>query len=593
MRTSSLDNAVESSRKQSPTDSQLLKRFVASGDEGAFAQFVERHGAYIFGVCRRLLAHAQDAEDVFQASFLELARQASSVCERDSVAAWLQTVAVRMARRARNRRNLRQQREMAGTAKEPAVAPDDTTWLETRKILEEEIGHLPEELRSPIILCFFQGMTQEEASQSLGIKYRTLRARLVRGRAKLHKRLRRRGVTLAVLGAALTAESDGAVSVALSTSTVRAALAVARGAPLIEIASPAVVSLLGHKAILTTCIVAVALGLGLGGGATLLRSAGAVTDAAGQSSRRVLPDRSARTRDEAIVLARDADEKRQTADTPAKTQSRETVKRIAEDRQQNPQPSTKRRTPDSQRTQERADDLARLVKIAAAYTLKLESGGTAQVRRDPAFRWNNPPAETKDAALFFWMADDRPVALGTIIWYPKIGFMHEFQSLALEPLTAERGGEKIWQPATPGIKFAPLPDAPPPEATEAKRLVQMKTLASRFRAEVVKGPPAFPAGSIWQLRLLPKPLIRYGSTDRLARDGALFAFCQDTDPDVFLMLEVRGAGTDAAWNYALGPMTGWKATAWCDENVVWSQQELSAPKDPKLPYFVIGPSAGP
>src|SRR5262249_46895828 len=158
------------------------------------------------------------------------------------------------------------------------------------------------------------------------------------------------------------------------------------------------------------------------------------------------------------------------------------------------------RAPDSRQSRERADDLARLVRIASAYSFKLETGGTVELRREPAFRWSNPPADTKDAALFFWMAEDRPVALGTILWYSNTGYVHEFQSLALGRLTAERGGEKVWKPATPGLKFEPVPDAPRPEATEARRLVQMKSLASRFRAEVVKGPPAFPEGSRWQLR---------------------------------------------------------------------------------------------
>jgi len=251
------------------------------------------------------------------------------------------------------------------------------------------------------------------------------------------------------------------------------------------------------------------------------------------------------------------------------------------------------RDAETSQSKERADNLAMLTKFAAGYTLKLENGRVAEMRQDSAFRWSNPPADTKDAALFFWIADDRPVAVGTMIWYPKIGFVHEFQSLALESLTAERGGEKVWRPTTPGIKFAPLSDAPRPEATEAKRLVQMKTFAARFRAEVVKGPPAFPEGSVWQLRLLPKPLIRYGNPERLARDGAIFAYCQDTDPDVFLVLEARGEGKDAAWHYAVGPMTGWEATGWWGDKLVWSQKHLNGANDPKLPYFVTGPFPAP
>jgi hypothetical protein len=251
------------------------------------------------------------------------------------------------------------------------------------------------------------------------------------------------------------------------------------------------------------------------------------------------------------------------------------------------------RESETSQNQERSGDLAMLTKYAAGYSLKLDKDRPTEMSGEPAFRWSNSLAGTRDAAVFLWMADDRPVALGTIIWYPKVGVFHEFQSMALEPLTAERDGKKVWEPAPPGVKFAPLPDAPRPDATEARRLQQMKSLAGRFRAEVVKGPPVFPAGSIWQLRLLPKPLVRYGGRERVARDGALFALCQDTDPDIFVMLEARGDGADQKWHYAVGPMTGWEAKAWFNDTLVWSQKDSHPANDPKRAYFVVGPVAAP
>src|SRR3954470_10373216 len=83
------------------TDAQLLQRFVEQRDERAFAALVQRHGALVLGVCRRILHHNHDAEDAFQATFLVLVRRASAIGKRESVRSWLYSVAYRIAVRAK------------------------------------------------------------------------------------------------------------------------------------------------------------------------------------------------------------------------------------------------------------------------------------------------------------------------------------------------------------------------------------------------------------------------------------------------------------------------------------------------------------
>jgi hypothetical protein len=271
---------------------------------------------------------------------------------------------------------------------------------------------------------------------------------------------------------------------------------------------------------------------------------------------------------------------------------------IAEERPTAPTQSKPGKAPQSHSSSQRAENLAVLVKAAAKYTLELENGDAAALRREAVYRWSNAIAatigrEVKDAAVFVWISGDRPVAIGSVVWYSQLGLYHEFQSLAFEPLTAERERKKIWAPAQAGIEFNPVPEAPPPARTEAARLVQMRSIAARFRAEIVKGPPSFPEGSIWQLRLLPTPLVRYGNPSGLARDGAIFAFCQDTDPDVFLMLEARPTGGELEWRFAMGPLTSRETKGWCDDTLVWSKPLIAPPTDPKRPYFVAGPFAAP
>src|SRR5215470_12585936 len=98
------------------SDGDLLERFVTMRDESAFALLVQRHGPMVLGVCRRLLRHAQDAEDAFQATFLALARRATSIRRRNSVASWLYGVARHVALRARTAAARRRTHEQAARA---------------------------------------------------------------------------------------------------------------------------------------------------------------------------------------------------------------------------------------------------------------------------------------------------------------------------------------------------------------------------------------------------------------------------------------------------------------------------------------------
>ncbi|MAG94065.1 MAG: hypothetical protein CMJ48_09980 [Planctomycetaceae bacterium] len=54
-----------------------------------------------------------------------------------------------------------------------------------------------------------------------------------------------------------------------------------------------------------------------------------------------------------------------------------------------------------------------------------------------------------------------------------------------------------------------------------------------------------------QLRRLSQPIYRYESDNANLLDGAMFAFVQGTDPEVFLLLEARSKGNNHQWEFAL------------------------------------------
>jgi RNA polymerase sigma factor (sigma-70 family) len=212
-------------------DQHLLQRFAAQRDEEAFAELVRRHGPLVFGVCQRVLHNPHDAEDAFQATFLVLVRKAWAIRKQQSLASWLYGVAYRVARKAQARAASRGAHEPRTAAMNQFDPSAEATWKEIRHLLDEEVQRLPEKYRAPLLLCYFEGKTQDEAAGQLGWAPGIFRGRLDRGRECLRQRLIRRGVTVAggLFVAALSEGAASAVPPALMTSTVEAASAFAAG----------------------------------------------------------------------------------------------------------------------------------------------------------------------------------------------------------------------------------------------------------------------------------------------------------------------------------------------------------------------------
>jgi RNA polymerase sigma factor (sigma-70 family) len=223
------------------SDRELLHRF-ARGDETAFASLVRRHGAMVLGVGRRVLHQTADAEDVFQATFLTLARRAGSRRWHASVGNWLYLVAHRLALSARADSERRARHEAQGRVASPADPLAEVSGRELCAILDEEVARLPERLRGPLVLCCLEGQTRDEAARSLSWSLGTLKRRLEQGRALLRTRLEKRGVTLpAALAGALVAEgvSQAAIPAALITTVLTAAMTgTAASARVLALAQP-------------------------------------------------------------------------------------------------------------------------------------------------------------------------------------------------------------------------------------------------------------------------------------------------------------------------------------------------------------------
>lgn len=213
------------------TDGQLVEAFVARRDPEAFAELLRRHGPMVLSVCRRLLNDPHRADDAFQATFLVLVRKAGSIRGQNSVGGWLQRVATHAALKARVASA--RSRSLSDEAATMLAAPAEAERPEWLPILDEELGKLPEKYRAPLVLCYLEGKSREEAARLLGWTEGSVKGRLEKGRELLRGRLQRRGAVVA--SAALAAmlahagEVPAAVSADLASSTIHSATLVVDG----------------------------------------------------------------------------------------------------------------------------------------------------------------------------------------------------------------------------------------------------------------------------------------------------------------------------------------------------------------------------
>ena len=183
------------------SDRQLLERFAGRRDasaEAAFEVLVLRHGPMVLRVCHNVLGDATDAQDAFQATFLVLVRRSGSIRRLESLGSWLYGVACRVAARARVDAARRRAAERRGALRvvqavdsSGAGEPDRA---EFGPVIQEEVRRLPEKYRAVVALCYWQGLTQEQAATQLGCPLGTVRSRLARARDRLHRRLTHRGL---------------------------------------------------------------------------------------------------------------------------------------------------------------------------------------------------------------------------------------------------------------------------------------------------------------------------------------------------------------------------------------------------------------
>ena len=177
-------------------DVELLKA-IAARDEAALAQLYDRYPTILFGLLMRILNNREEAEDVLQETFLQVWRKAADFDEsRGRPFTWLVTLA---RSRAIDRLRTLASRERVAEAgarevsEEISDAATDALKSEQRGLVSDALAKLPDEQKRPIMLAYFDGLTQSEIATRLGAPLGTVKTRMRTGMIRLRELLAGQG----------------------------------------------------------------------------------------------------------------------------------------------------------------------------------------------------------------------------------------------------------------------------------------------------------------------------------------------------------------------------------------------------------------
>ena len=239
---------------------------------------------------------------------------------------------------------------------------------------------------------------------------------------------------------------------------------------------------------------------------------------------------------------------------------------------------------------ERSSRLSEMKDLVQKITVYEVSDGRrvpVKLVEEAVLRMTDPSRQRLDGTVWLWCASGRPLAI-LQLWAQsdRPGYWWlSLTSLSTGLVSAEGDGGWRWTPERPGVKHEPLADAPAPADTAPARLRQMKELARRHTAHEFWDPN----NQRTELRLLVQPIHRYAEPKGELLDGAVFAFCHDTDPEVILLIEAVQQGPDKrTWRFAAAPISSAELHLERDGRDVW--QLPRAPGvvgDPSDPYWLF------
>ena len=210
-------------------DIVLLRQYARTNNPDAFAALFGRYAGMVYGTCLRVIGNPHDAEDIAQECFVELARGPGAISVPLPV--WLHVVATSRSLDALRRAAARKRSEEAAVINNGNGAAIGAAWPDVAPRVDQALSHLPEGLRTAVILHYLQGRSQSEIAAEFGLNQGTVSRRLEKGLAELRKEMEKVGVVVSAVALAMLLRNNAAAAAppTLMTALGKIALAGIRG----------------------------------------------------------------------------------------------------------------------------------------------------------------------------------------------------------------------------------------------------------------------------------------------------------------------------------------------------------------------------
>lgn len=173
-------------------DDQELLALIQDGSHQAFAELVQRHTARFYRLAYRYVQNRETAEDLVQDAFLGLwENPASWRPDRNSkFTTWFYRVVVNLCLDWQKKKRPMPLDEDLPLVDEREPVDDAMIRIQEQRLLEKEIAALPERQRTALNLCFDEGLTNQEAAESMGVNLKALQSLIMRAKTTLKERMK-------------------------------------------------------------------------------------------------------------------------------------------------------------------------------------------------------------------------------------------------------------------------------------------------------------------------------------------------------------------------------------------------------------------